>query len=62
VVCALITTLTTMAGFLPLALNIEEGGDTLQPIAAAAIGGLGMEMLVALFFMPCLYVLFSKSR
>ncbi len=51
------TTLTTMMGFLPLALNLEEGGDMLQPMAVAAIGGLGMEMLVALILMPCLYVI-----
>ena len=55
------TTMTTMAGFLPLALNLEEGGDMLQPMAAGAIGGLGMEVLVALFFMPCLYAIFSRK-
>ena len=55
------TTMTTMVGFLPLALNLEEGGDMLQPMAAGAIGGLGMELLVALFFMPCLYVIFSRK-
>ena len=58
----LMTTLTTMAGFLPLALNLEEGGDMLQPMAMAAIGGLGMEMLVALFFMPCIYVVASRKQ
>lgn len=57
----IMTTLTTMAGFFPLALKLTEGTDMLQPMAAAAIGGLGMEMLVALFFMPCLYVIFSKN-
>jgi multidrug efflux pump subunit AcrB len=50
------TTVTTMIGFLPLALNLEEGGDMLQPMAVAAIGGLAMEMPVALFLMPCMYV------
>jgi multidrug efflux pump subunit AcrB len=54
------TTVTTMIGFLPLALNLEEGGDMLQPMAVAAIGGLGMEMLVALVLMPCLYVIATK--
>ncbi|MCF8113596.1 MAG: efflux RND transporter permease subunit [Desulfotignum sp.] len=49
-----------MIGFLPLALNLEEGGDMLQSMAVAAIGGLGMEMLVVLFLMPCIYVLASK--
>jgi multidrug efflux pump subunit AcrB len=55
------TTLTTAAGFLPLALNLGEGGDMLQPMAVAAIGGLGMEILVALFLMPCLYILTFRA-
>lgn len=57
----IMTTTTTMIGFLPLALNLEEGGDMLQPMAVAAIGGLGMEMLVALFLMPCLYVMIEAT-
>ncbi|TVM13868.1 AcrB/AcrD/AcrF family protein [Oceanidesulfovibrio indonesiensis] len=56
------TTVTTMMGFVPLAMNLEEGGDMLQPMAVAAIGGLGMEMLVALFLMPCLYVMTSNRN
>jgi len=58
----IMTTLTTMAGFSMLALNISEGGDLLQPMAAAAIGGLAMEMLVALFFIPSLYVLLMPKQ
>ena len=54
------TTMTTVVGFLPLALNWEEGGDMLQPMAVGAIGGLSMEVLVALFLMPCLYVIFAR--
>ncbi len=57
----LMTSVTTMMGFLPLALNVGEGGDMLQPMAVAAIGGLGMEILVALFLMPCMYVVANKS-
>jgi len=57
----IMTTVTTMAGFLPLALNLEEGGDMLQPMAVAAIGGLGMEILVALFLMPCMYLIAARA-
>lgn len=57
----MMTTLTTMMGFLPLALNLGEGGDMLQPMAVGAIGGLVMEMAVALFLMPCLYALVSSG-
>jgi hydrophobic/amphiphilic exporter-1 (mainly G- bacteria), HAE1 family len=39
-------------GFIPLALNLEEGGEMLQPMAAGAIGGLSLGILVPLFMMP----------
>ena len=55
------TTTSILVGFIPLALALEEGGDMLQPMAAAAIGGLLMEILVALFLMPCLYVSISRD-
>ncbi|MGM0490565.1 MAG: efflux RND transporter permease subunit [Planctomycetota bacterium] len=58
----LMTTITTMIGFGPLALNLGEGADMLQPMAVGAIGGLITEALVALFFMPCLYALTTRSR
>ncbi|MFW5690588.1 MAG: efflux RND transporter permease subunit [Planctomycetota bacterium] len=53
----LMTTITTIIGFVPLALNLGEGADMLQPMAIGAIGGLTAEAIVALFFMPCLYAL-----
>jgi len=56
----LMTTITTIIGFTPLALNLGEGADMLQPMAVGAIGGLIMEAFVALFFMPCLYALRKK--
>lgn len=56
------TTACILVGFLPLALALEEGGDMLQPMAAGAIGGLCLEILVALFLMPCLYLIVSKKK
>ena len=50
------------AGFVPLALNLGEGGDLLQPMAVAAIGGLLLEIGAALFLMPALYLLFARER
>ncbi|MFW5882481.1 MAG: efflux RND transporter permease subunit [Planctomycetota bacterium] len=58
----LMTTITTMIGFTPLALNLGEGADMLQPMAIGAIGGLATEAVAALFFMPCLYALVSRAR
>lgn len=50
-----------IAGFIPLALNLEEGGDMLQPMAVGAIGGLSLGLFVALFLLPCIYLVFSKD-
>ncbi len=55
------TTVSTIAGFIPLALNLGEGGDLLKPMAVAAIGGLLMEIAVALVLMPALYLLFTRN-
>jgi multidrug efflux pump subunit AcrB len=56
------TTATTLAGLVPLAFNVGEGGDLLQPMAVAAIGGLLLEIPVALFLMPGLYVMAAWTR
>ena len=56
------TTVGAIAGFVPLAMNLGEGGDLLQPMAVAAIGGLLMEIGAALFLMPALYLLFARDR
>ncbi len=55
------TTVSTIAGFIPLALNLGEGGDLLQPMAVAAIGGLIFEIFTALFLMPSAYLIVSKK-
>jgi len=55
----LMTTIPIIMGLVPLALNIEEGGDMLKPMAVGAIGGLIMLIPVALFLMPCIYVIFT---
>lgn len=52
--------LAIIFGFIPLALNLEDGGEMLQPMAAGAIGGLALGLFVALFLMPCFYVLFQR--
>jgi multidrug efflux pump subunit AcrB len=56
------TSLSVLVGFFPLAINLEAGGDMLQPMAAGAIGGLLLTIFVTLFFVPCLYVLASGQK
>jgi len=58
----LMTTLPIILGFIPMALALESGGELLRPMAAAAIGGLTLEILTALFLTPVLYSLVSGSQ
>jgi hydrophobe/amphiphile efflux-1 (HAE1) family protein len=53
--------IAVIAGFIPLALNLEEGGDMLQPMAVAAIGGIAVGLFVALFLLPCLYLVLTRK-
>ena len=57
----LMTQLTTILGLTPLALNLGEGGDMLQPMAIAVIGGLLYSLPLTLFFLPSAYRLASRT-
>lgn len=57
----LMVTTAILIGLVPLALALEAGGEMLQPMAIAAIGGLLMENFVSLLLMPCLYLLANQS-
>ncbi|MGQ9689387.1 MAG: efflux RND transporter permease subunit, partial [Desulfobaccales bacterium] len=58
----LMIAMVVIFGFIPLALNLEEGGEMLQPMAASAIGGLALGVFVALFLCPILYVMFTRTE
>jgi hypothetical protein len=58
----LMTQLTTVLGLVPLALNLGEGGDMLQPMAIAVIGGLSYSLLLTLFFLPSAYCLMFRNN
>lgn len=51
----LMTTLTTVVGMLPLALNVGDGAEILQPLAVTIVAGLSFSMLVSLLLVPLLY-------
>ncbi|WP_017659110.1 efflux RND transporter permease subunit [Baaleninema simplex] len=55
----LTTTFTTMASFVPLILG---GGGFWPPMAICIAGGVGGATLLALFFVPCAYVLVKRPR
>ncbi|MEM1167640.1 MAG: efflux RND transporter permease subunit [Cyanobacteria bacterium P01_H01_bin.35] len=51
------TTLTTMIGFVPL---LVQGGSFWPPLAVAIAGGVGGATLVALYLVPCCYLLLAN--
>ncbi|MGF1498750.1 MAG: efflux RND transporter permease subunit [Elainellaceae cyanobacterium] len=53
----LTTTITTIVGFIPLLVN---GGQFWAPLAIAIVGGVGGATLLALFFVPCIYLIWIR--
>ena len=52
------TTLTTVAGFIPL--MVFSGGDFWPPLAVVIAGGVGLSGLLSLVFTPAAYVLIQR--
>ena len=57
----LMTTITTLAGLLPLALSKGEGSESWQPLGITMISGLTVSTLVTMLFVPTLYALFERK-
>lgn len=55
----LMTTITTLAGLLPLAISTGEGSEIWQPLGITMIGGLSLSTLVTMLFIPTLYAVFE---
>ena len=53
----LTTTITTVAGFIPLLLL---GSDFWSPLAICVAGGVGGATILALYFVPCAYLLMKQ--
>jgi multidrug efflux pump subunit AcrB len=51
----LMTTLAMVAGMIPMALGLGEGGDQASPLGRAVIGGLIFSTLAALFILPLVF-------
>jgi HAE1 family hydrophobic/amphiphilic exporter-1 len=54
------TTLTTITSLIPLAVGFGGGGSTNQPMAIAVVGGVSFALVLALFFVPYIY-LYTKG-
>ncbi|MBM3313864.1 efflux RND transporter permease subunit, partial [candidate division WOR-3 bacterium] len=56
----LMTSLTTIFGLIPLALQIGEGSEFWSPLGRAMIGGMMVSTFLPLVFIPVLYVIFEN--
>jgi multidrug efflux pump len=57
----ILTTVTTIAGLLPLTLNIADGGEFWIPLGVAIISGLLVASTLTLFVVPVLYSLLERD-
>ena len=58
----LMTTLSSIFGFIPLAFAIGEGAEMLKPLAISMIGGMSLSMIFSLFVIPVLYQSFNGRK
>ena len=58
----LMTSLTTILGLLPLALDRSESASLWSPLAITVIGGLSLSTFLTLFVIPSLYLLFEGGK
>ena len=49
------TSIAMIAGMIPMALGLTEGGDQTAPLGIAVIGGLAFSAVGVLFFLPQIY-------
>jgi HAE1 family hydrophobic/amphiphilic exporter-1 len=56
----LMTSVATVAGAIPEALNFGPGAETRVPMAISLIGGVTLSTFLTLYVVPCVYSLFSK--
>lgn len=58
----MMTSLTTILGLIPMALDKSESSQLWSPLAITVIGGLTMATLLTLLVIPCFYLIFRDLR
>jgi HAE1 family hydrophobic/amphiphilic exporter-1 len=56
----LMTSISTIAAALPVALAMGAGAETMVPMAVTIVGGVAVSTLLTLLVVPCAYEIFSK--
>jgi multidrug efflux pump subunit AcrB len=58
----LMTSAAMIAGMIPMAIGLGEGGDQVAPLGRAVIGGLAAGTLTTLFVLPAVFALVMGGR
>ncbi len=58
----LMTALTDILGFIPMAMNVGTGAEVQRPLATVVIGGLISSTLLTLFVLPALYKIVHHEK
>jgi HAE1 family hydrophobic/amphiphilic exporter-1 len=58
----MMTTLTTILGLIPMAIDKSESANLWSPLAITVIGGLTLSTILTLFLIPCVYLVFCDFR
>ena len=58
----LMTSFAMIAGMIPMAIGIGEGGDQVAPLGRAVVGGLSASTLATLFILPSIFAIVQGSR
>ncbi len=53
------STITSILGYMPMAVNASEGGTTMQPLAVVLLGGLAVGTVLTLYVIPTIYSIFD---
>ena len=57
----LMTSLTSICGFMPIALALGAGAESRAPMGVAVIGGITVSLVLSLLIVPAAYLLISKK-
>lgn len=55
----LMTTLTSILGFMPMVFSMAEGSEMMRPLAIVLLGGLAVGTVLTLVFVPVVYTFFD---
>jgi multidrug efflux pump subunit AcrB len=56
----LMTSLAMIAGMMPLALGLGEGGEQTAPLGRAVVGGLGAATIATLLVLPSVFAILRR--